>query len=100
MHYDDTETIVTNLMPLLKQHNYDVYFNGHEHLLNYAHAPDDLFKEPTYETEIISWYEKIMNLIYDKDKKTCHNNFEFFPNLDPKDPSPRKAVFNQGDKLH
>jgi len=59
MHYTDTEMIVTHLMPLLKEHGYDVYFNGHEHMMNYAHAPDSLFKESKAESEAISLWQRI-----------------------------------------
>ena len=81
MHYTDTESIVTQLMPLLKEHEYDVYFNGHEHMMNYAHAPDSIFTEPIIESEIISAYQRFRNIFINKDKDNCFKNFEFFPNF-------------------
>jgi len=35
-HYHDNGGIINKFLPLIEQHNYDVYFNGHEHMMNYA----------------------------------------------------------------
>jgi len=39
MHYDDIDLMVDNLLPMLRDYGFDVHFNGHEHMLNYAHTP-------------------------------------------------------------
>ena len=41
LHYLDYGAIIEELLPLLKKYNYDVYFNGHEHQINYAWTPID-----------------------------------------------------------
>lgn len=100
MHYDDTEDIITTLMPLLKEHEYDVYFNGHEHQMNYAHAPDKIFEETKIETEAIAWYEKLANLVINHQKKSCFANFEYFGKFPEVRDEPRTVIFEKGDKLH
>jgi len=79
MHYSDTEEIVLHLMKKLRDNNYDVYLNGHEHMMNYAHAPDSIYKEPKVETEAVSIVEKVMN-IWTRYEGTCYKNMEYFPN--------------------
>ena len=32
LHYDDYQSIIDDYLPLIQQNNWDVYFNGHEHL--------------------------------------------------------------------
>jgi hypothetical protein len=100
MHYDDTEDIITTLMPLLKEHNFDVYFNGHEHQMNYAFAPDKLFEETKKETETISFYEKLANLVINHMKKSCFSNYEYFGKFPEVRDEPRTVIFEKGDKLH
>ena len=38
LHYSDYGVILRNLLPLIHKHKYGIYFNGHEHLLNYAYT--------------------------------------------------------------
>jgi len=50
-HYSDNQGIIDHFLPMALANDYDVYFNGHEHLLNYAHVPKsgdlkDYVKEP------------------------------------------------------
>ena len=35
--YPDFPHIVLNYLPLLQEHNFDFYLNGHEHVISYAH---------------------------------------------------------------
>jgi len=36
LHYDDYGSIIKDFLPIIDKYDFDVYFNGHEHLLNYA----------------------------------------------------------------
>jgi hypothetical protein len=82
MFYADTEMALLHLMPKLKEHNYDVHFNGHEHQMNYAHAPDSIFNEPKIEQEAISFFDQIydgvMDLLW---KKNCKTGYEWFAQM-------------------
>ena len=35
--YPDFSNIVLNFLPMLQDHKFDVYLNGHEHVISYAH---------------------------------------------------------------
>ena len=37
--YPDFANIVLNFLPMLQDHKFDVYLNGHEHVISYAHYP-------------------------------------------------------------
>lgn len=37
--YPDFANIVLNYLPMLQDHKFDVYLNGHEHVISYAHYP-------------------------------------------------------------
>lgn len=39
LYYDDTKHILNDFLPLLLKHNFDFYFNGHEHLSAYSNYP-------------------------------------------------------------
>jgi hypothetical protein len=39
-HYHDNTGLINMFLPLLEEHKYDVYFNGHEHMMNYAQIPN------------------------------------------------------------
>ena len=32
LHYQDYQTIIEDFLPKIKESNFDVFFNGHEHL--------------------------------------------------------------------
>jgi len=42
VHYLDYDSIISDFLPRLKEANYDVYLNGHEHTMNYATTPHNL----------------------------------------------------------
>ena len=44
--YPDFANIVSNYLPLLQEFNFDVYLNGHEHVLSYAYYPYSEVPEP------------------------------------------------------
>ena len=102
MHYADTEMVLLHLLPKLKQHGYDVYFNGHEHMMNYAHAPDSIYDEPKIESEAISFFEKIYDVVFDRLlKKKCYNGYEWFaPMPESSGDAKRQVLYKQGDKIH
>ena len=37
--YKDIQHIIDNYLPLLVEHKFDLYLNGHEHILEYAYHP-------------------------------------------------------------
>ena len=37
--YPDFANIVLNFLPMLQEHKFDLYLNGHEHVISYAHYP-------------------------------------------------------------
>lgn len=39
--YPDFANIVSNYLPLLQEHEFDLYLNGHEHVISYAHYAYD-----------------------------------------------------------
>ena len=39
LFYPDSAQLANTFLGKLKDHKYDVYFNGHEHLLNHATIP-------------------------------------------------------------
>ena len=51
--YPDFANIVSNYLPLLQEHKFDLYLNGHEHVISYAHfaynlVPRDSVKEQLF----------------------------------------------------
>ena len=44
LSYLDYQSIIVDFLPRMKEHNYDVFFAGHEHLMNYANIPTN--KDP------------------------------------------------------
>jgi hypothetical protein len=69
LHYDDYETIIGDFLPLIQDAKYDVFFNGHEHLQNYAHHPyDGKFKEQGP---------------FEKTDDSCMDTIEWFPENGP-----------------
>lgn len=65
--YYDYGAIIEDFLPLMKN-GYDIFFNGHEHQLNYAYTPA---QETLYYK--IPWYR-----MYQSQKEVCHNNQEVF----------------------
>jgi len=41
--YDDFSHIVQDYLPILLDHRFDLYLNGHEHDLEYAYYPYDQY---------------------------------------------------------
>ena len=69
LHYDDYQSIIDDFKPLIADHGYDVFFNGHEHLQNYAVTSTS--NKSTSEQKI---YEDVP---YDHDD--CWSSREWFP---------------------
>ena len=36
LHYNDYQSIIDDFLPVALENDFDVYFNGHEHLMNYG----------------------------------------------------------------
>lgn len=82
LHYLDYSAIITDFLPLIQDAGYDIFFNGHEHLLNYGRPKKGASPFPVEQTENFG--------------DNCTSHGEFFPNGD----TSRKVVFNQGDDVH
>lgn len=52
--YQDYQHLVTDYLPLLLQHKFDFYLNGHEHTLEYAHYPYDQVNSIQEDMDIFS----------------------------------------------
>jgi 3',5'-cyclic AMP phosphodiesterase CpdA len=59
MHYDDYPAIIEDFLPLLRKHKYDIYFGGHEHMLNHALVPETSEIETL--TEEKPWWNTLYN---------------------------------------
>mmetsp|Transcript_42673 Transcript_42673/g.65459 ORF Transcript_42673/g.65459 Transcript_42673/m.65459 type:complete len:251 (+) Transcript_42673:397-1149(+) len=88
-HYNDNTNIIDHFLPLAEKYGLDAYFNGHEHLLNYAYIPKGESHNHTYDP----------NSRLEEEDDTCHHNAEFFPEDGPEKDS-RFISWNQGDALH
>lgn len=82
MHYNDYQPIIDHFLPVFKDGKFDAFFNGHEHLLNYAQVPKSAFGESE-----------------SSEQATCEKGVELFPNNGP-EVQTRKIVTPQGKKYH
>lgn len=69
LHYTDYGAIIDEFLPLMKKHNYDLFFNGHEHQMNYAYTPTDIDLE----------YHKFQPEVYETVETQCYDTVEVFP---------------------
>jgi len=70
MHYDDYNSIIDDFLPLMVENNYDVFFNGHEHLQNYAYHPLNATDGGEASNVVLD---------DDRDGTDCNSNKEWFP---------------------
>jgi hypothetical protein len=47
--YPDYAPLVLNYLPILQEHKFDLYLNGHEHVISYAHYPYSQIPAPTFD---------------------------------------------------
>ena len=66
-HFGDYKNIHEDFLPLIRQANFDVFFNGHEHLMNYANYDYD-------ETMANNWVDQTLH-----NDSDCSSNNEWFP---------------------
>jgi hypothetical protein len=97
--YDDFSHIVKDYLPILMDHRFDLYLNGHEHDLEYALYPYDQYPETIIENQESRGEFKCEN-----DVEHIFKSGSIFDHYDEseisEDPSLRKAVFNKGDAIH
>ena len=84
LHIGDYKTIINDYLPLIQEANYDFYFNGHEHQLNYAHVP--------YTSEYVE--QGPLNL-----ESGCKKSIEWFPENGPEKDT-RRFSQQQGESIH
>mmetsp|Transcript_32444 Transcript_32444/g.49642 ORF Transcript_32444/g.49642 Transcript_32444/m.49642 type:complete len:111 (+) Transcript_32444:556-888(+) len=63
VHYSDNQGFIDHYLPILHENGYDVQFNGHEHMMNYASITPDQGEQVTPSG----------------DNDTCYNEVELFP---------------------
>lgn len=95
MFYQDYEAIIADFLPRMQRNSQDVYFNGHEHLLNYANIPAQVdvnqFTTPAAEQR-----SKIAD---DDHFYGCQDKSTWYPRGGA-EAATRKAEFFKGEKFH
>lgn len=87
--YSDYGTIIDEFLPIIKEDGYDLFFNGHEHHLNYAFTPSkELLKYS------IPWYK-----LWSRNDEVCHENMEIFP-LNGTEKESRHIITEHGDRIN
>ena len=85
--YNDFQHITRDYLPILMDHRFDLYLNGHEHDLEYAFYP--------YSQAPSDYWFKFQQLKDEPEDFQCLNNVEeLFGG------SSRSIKFKQGDALH
>lgn len=70
LHYPDSSMLKNDYLAKLRSNNYDVYFNGHEHLLNHAAIPlGEVEEQPN-----------VFENMWDEQSPGCLEDLELFPN--------------------
>lgn len=88
--YPDYGTIIDDFLPLMKEYGYDIFFNGHEHQMNYAFTPAS--NNLKYS---IPWYR----LWSGGSNEQCEDNQEIFPQNGTEKDS-RQTVTEHGDRVN
>jgi len=89
--YPDFANIVSNYLPLLQEFNFDLYFNGHEHVISYAHynytqVPKNYAHVPP------QWMH------YELSGYECYQDLESF--FGSASETTRRIEFKKGEALH
>lgn len=95
VHHSDSQGMIKEFLPHGRSAKHDIYFAGHEHLLNYAQIPTAVSEDyvPIKNKEQ-TWWQKLQEQIgTDTD---CHTNSEWFPRSDKS----RRQTHNQGSHYH
>ena len=87
----DAFNIIDRFLPVLREYDVDVYFNGHEHVTSYAHAPHKSVEivPPPNLTPNSGFFGSL------KKAGTCKRNVEHFWHS-----KSRSVEYKQGDHLH
>ncbi|CAO2837151.1 unnamed protein product [Amaranthus hypochondriacus] len=71
-HHGNTDELVSQLLPILKANNVDLYINGHDHCLEHISSPDSSLEFLTsgggskaWRGEIKQWAQEELKLYYD-----------------------------------
>mmetsp|Transcript_11171 Transcript_11171/g.18773 ORF Transcript_11171/g.18773 Transcript_11171/m.18773 type:complete len:385 (-) Transcript_11171:28-1182(-) len=84
LHYNDYQSLINDFLPVALQNDFDVYFNGHEHLMNYGFYDKTSLNPPR---------EDIPSQTPD-----CNNSTEIFMN--GSDSKTRSVKTRQGERLN
>jgi hypothetical protein len=85
LHYDDYQSIINDFLPLIKAANFDAFFNGHEHLQNYANTDSKQFF-----TDF-----QLLGIDPKDQKSNCSSSAEWFPQHG-KEETERSIEFKKG----
>lgn len=90
IHEGDKMQMVDHLLPMMRQHEYDFYFTGHEHIMTYSQAPKQGKGEPKRLAE--SWFNDLAAFIPNAD---CRTHYEWFP-----EGGSRERTYQQHERVH
>ena len=63
--YPDFANIVLNFLPMMQDHKFDLYLNGHEHVISYAHYPySQIPHESNYQHAFRDYFESQLKTDY------------------------------------
>ena len=100
--YPDFANIVLNYLPMLQDHKFDLYLNGHEHVISYAHYEySQIPNESNYQHAYHDYFQAQLNTMHGSDETTneyeCKSGQESFFGRDPNN---RSLRMKKGDALH
>ena len=99
--YPDFANIVLNYLPMLQEHDFDVYLNGHEHVISYAHYPYSQVPQEAYHSVLADYFEAQIEADMQSDSVLsdykCEAGQESFFGHDP---MVRTLRFKKGEALH
>lgn len=89
----DSTEIFADFFPEIKKHGYDIYFNGHEHMMTLSSAPETEVAASPKES---SWLQQLAIMAFGNN---CSYRGEYFPQDGNKSSPKRKYTFKKGEKL-
>lgn len=100
--YPDFANIVLNFLPMLQDHKFDIYLNGHEHVISYAHYPFSQVPNGSYSSIYRDYLDsQLENDIFSEHEVlkeyNCESGQESFFGYDPKETTLR---MKKGVALH
>lgn len=99
--YPDFANIALNFLPILLDHKFDLYLNGHEHVISYAHYAYDQVPLESFHHVMSNYLEAQMETDYRSesvlnDYKCLDGKESFFG----RDPQERTLRVKKGEALH